>query len=285
MNAHEEALYAPQHLSALRRLLAELLFRLSGPAQLHRLHRRHQRGRKSLQAGAGPGVQRVLCLLRRRTALQRPPGRPPAPQAPGGRGAAGRRGGQPGYGAERHSRADGRFVGRQRPAAVAGVDAHDQVRGRPDAGRAVRPHLPQPVHHHPRRHAGRVPDVRIVRGLAVGVAAVVLSGRRGHGRGRRAVDLRHARAGAHQREKRHPRHERAAGGRRAPEGGGRFARAGVSPAGRGSLGDVRPAARRHHHLGTLLPAGELRLPRRHLHRPDHDCAAGQPGRRVCLQLA
>lgn len=63
----------------------------------------------------------------------------PAPQAPGGRGAAGRRGGQPGYGAERHSRADGRFVGRQRPAAVVGVDAHDQGRGRPDAGRAVRP--------------------------------------------------------------------------------------------------------------------------------------------------
>lgn len=99
------------------------------------------------------------------------------------------------------------------------------------------------------------------------------------------VDLRHARAGAHQREKRHPRHERAAGGRRSRKGAGAVARACVPPAGRGSLGDVRPAARRHHHLGTLLPAGELRLPRRHLHRPDHDCAAGQLGRRVCLQLA
>ena len=40
----------------------------------------------------------------------------------------------------------------------------------------------------PRRHAGRIPDVRIVRGLAVGVAAVVLAGRRGHGRGRGRVE-------------------------------------------------------------------------------------------------
>ena len=232
MNAHEEALYAPQHLSAFRRLLAELLFRLSGPAQLHRLHRRHQRGRKPLQAGAGAGVQRVLRVLRRRAALQRPPGRPPAAAPAGGRGPAGRRGGQSGHGGEQHSRADGCVMGGQRPAAIAGVDAHDQGRGRPDAGRAMRPHLPQPLHHHPCRHAGRVPDVRIVRGLAVGVAAVVLSGRRGHGRGRRAVDLRHARAGAHQRKERHPRHERAAGGRRARKGGRRFARAGVPSAGR-----------------------------------------------------
>ena len=135
MNAHEEALYASQHLFALRRLLAELTFppiwagSTSPPASPPSTRPKISPSwswagcpARSSSATAARSSSPVSCL----TACA------PGSWWPWGCWA---HCGQRGHGGERHSRADGGFVGRQRPAAVAGVDAHDQVRGRPP-GRA-----------------------------------------------------------------------------------------------------------------------------------------------------